>query len=154
MDFDDAWADQASRPPAPLQVPPATEAAAAKRRRSAPACPPASKALAERQPTPPRLPTLNRILGCPEASPVSNPGPSVWSSGSLPCAAAASVEPPLALQAGGFEYATGLQGRPELNDEVLQLEGFEPTAGRWVCENGDGEKLLLRPSNLVPVPDD
>ena len=63
------------------------------------------------------------------------------------------MEPPLALQAGAFASATGLQGRPELNGEVLRLERFDPSAGRWVCEKGDGEKLLLRPANLVLVPD-
>ena len=151
VDFDDAWADKATVPPAPLLEPPAT-AAAAKRRRSAPACPPASKALAERLPTPPRLPNTETGWGKPFCRRITDRP--VSACGSLRSAAAASAELPLALRAGGYAYATGLQGRPELNDEVYQLESFDPSAGRWVCEKGDGVKLLLRPSNLVLVPDD
>ena len=132
VELDDAWADSASVPPAP---PPQAAEAAAKRRRSAPARTPAPRALAERLPTPPTLP-----------APTWQGGP--------PSAGAASAGPPLALHEGGDAYATGLQGRPELNHEVLHLESFDRAAGRWVCVYGDGAKLLLRPSNLVPIPDD
>ena len=58
------------------------------------------------------------------------------------------------LQAGGFAYATGPRHRPALNDDILQLVRYDSAADRWICAVGDGERVRLRPFNLVHVPDD
>lgn len=52
---------------------------------------------------------------------------------------------------GGTACVHSLQGRPELNGEIVTLGSFDGAADRWVCRTQDGGNVSLRAANLQPV---
>ncbi|KAG8467105.1 hypothetical protein KFE25_000421 [Diacronema lutheri] len=55
------------------------------------------------------------------------------------------------LAAGASACVHSLQGRPELNGEIVTLVTFDEAAARWVCRTADGGRVALRNANLQPV---
>lgn len=52
-------------------------------------------------------------------------------------------------QLGTSVVLTGLVNKPELNDSVATIQSFDAARGRYTVKLQDGQKLALKPENLV-----
>ena len=136
-DFDDSWADGVvafGPAPAPLGAPllalPALPAPATAEATPQPRSPPPASRTGSRSP---------RRLSAQAARPAPETD--------------ASAAPPPALLAGCLATLQRLVKRPDLERTLVELSRFDASVDRWVCLTSRGEQLCIRPSNLLPVPE-
>ena len=134
-EFDDSWTDE-DRVAAPAQLLTLSLRVAA----GDEDCPPLDDAAVRG-----RRPLVARRSGSRSPRRPSRKPGSVWP--------AAAAEPP-PLLAGRVATIRGLVSRPELENVLVALDGYDEGSGRWICHVNGGEKLRILLEKLVPIAED